>query len=316
MVNKVKESNIDDNSITTSKVEDSAITTAKINADAITEAKIADNAISEEHLDTTVFTGNTELSATAADDDVLLVYDTSAGVIKKILKSNVALQVPTFSSVSPTSLTTGDLTGNYTIVVTGTGFDENATFKLKTSGGTDISMDSVTRNSSTQLTGIVAKNTANLTNANEPFDIVITNGNSLSTTSANAITIDAQPAWVTSTGSLGTVSDSGRGSASFTIQATDPESGAMTINTTLVSGSLPAGSTLVDNGDGTATISSFNAVGSNTTSTFTVRAADANSNTADRQFSITVNAPTVETFTSSGTFSVPSGVTAVNVLVV
>src|SRR6056300_1001233 len=307
---------VPDNTIATAKVQDLAVSTAKIAADAITEAKIADDAISEEHLDVTSLTGHTELSATAADDDILLVYDTSAGTLKKIQKSNVSLSVPTFSSVSPTSLTTGDLTGNYTIVVTGTKFDANATFKLRTTGGTDISMDSVTRNSSTQLTGTVAKNTANLTNANEPFDIVITNGNSLSTTSANAITIDAQPAWVTSTGSLGTVSDSGRGSASFTIQATDPESGAMTINTTLVSGSLPAGSTLVDNGDGTATISSFNAVGSNTTSTFTVRAADANSNTADRQFSITVNAPTVETFTSSGTFSVPSGVTAVNVLVV
>ena len=45
--------------------------------------------------------------------------------------------------------------------------------KLKTDGGTDISMDSVTRNSATQLTGVVAKSTANLTNANEPFDIII-----------------------------------------------------------------------------------------------------------------------------------------------
>src|SRR5210317_1747146 len=221
MVNKVKESNIDDNSITTAKVNDSAITTAKINADAITEAKIADNAISEEHLDTTVFTGNTELSATAADDDVLLVYDTSAGVIKKILKSNVALQVPTFSSVSPTSLTTGDLTGNYTIVVTGTGYDENATFKLRTTGGTDISMDSVTRNSSTQLTGTVAKNTANLTNANEPFDIVITNGSGLSTVATDQVNIDAQPVYTTASGSLG--SGAGGSSVSFSVNATDPE---------------------------------------------------------------------------------------------
>src|SRR6056300_1062394 len=282
----------------------------------IKEKSLTTGAVTDANFDNTVLTDQTELSATAADDDILLIYDTSAGTLKKIQKSNVSLSNPTFSSVSPTSLTTGDLTGNYTIVVTGTKFDANATFKLRTTGGTDISMDSVTRNSSTQLTGTVAKNTANLTNANEPFDIVITNGNSLSTTSANAITIDAQPAWVTSTGSLGTVSDSGRGSASFTIQATDPESGAMTINTTLVSGTLPAGSTLVDNGDGTATISGFSAVGSDTTSTFTVRAADANSNTADRQFSITVKAPTATSFTSSGTFSVPSGVSSVNVLVV
>src|SRR5210317_503551 len=319
MVNKVKESNIDDNSITTSKVEDSAITTAKINADAITEAKIADNAISEEHLDTTVFTGNTELSATAADDDVLLVYDTSAGVIKKILKSNVALQVPTFSSVSPTSLTTGDLTGNYTIVVTGTKFDANASFKLRTTGGTDISMDSVTRNSSTQLTGTVAKNTANLTNANEPFDIIITNGNSLSVTTADQVNIDASPAYVTAAGTLGTVTG---GSAISTIDvvAADPEStGNVTFE--LQSGSLPAGlssATVNENG-----VSKFRITGtatnpvSTTTSNFVLRAVDAASNTTSRAFSITVNRTFTSTsFTASGTFSVPSGTTSLNAVLV
>ena len=35
-------------------------------------------------------TGQTELSALAADDDVLLVYDTSAGALRKIQKSNIA----------------------------------------------------------------------------------------------------------------------------------------------------------------------------------------------------------------------------------
>jgi pyruvate/2-oxoacid:ferredoxin oxidoreductase beta subunit len=35
-------------------------------------------------------TGQTELSALAADDNVLLVYDTSAGALRKIQKSNIA----------------------------------------------------------------------------------------------------------------------------------------------------------------------------------------------------------------------------------
>src|SRR5210317_746002 len=199
----------------------SKIKTGSITTDAVNETKIADDAISEEHLDVTSLTGHTELAASAASDDVLLIYDTSAGVIKKIQKSNVSLQVPTFSSVSPTSLTTGDLTGNYTIVVTGTGFDENATFKLRTTVGTDISMDSVTRNSSTQLTGTVAKNTANLTNANEPFDIVITNGSGLSTVATDQVNIDAQPVYTTASGSLG--SGAGGSSVSFSVNATDPE---------------------------------------------------------------------------------------------
>ena len=93
------------------------------NTSAILKTKIADDAISEEHLDNTAITGHTELSATAADDDVLLVFDTSSGSLKKIQSSNVVTP-PTFS-LSPSNLLTGDGTGNFTIVVTGTKFDIN-----------------------------------------------------------------------------------------------------------------------------------------------------------------------------------------------
>ena len=81
---------ISNNTITTAKVQDLAVSTAKIAADAINATKIADDAISEEHLDVTAITGQTELAETAADDDVLLIYDTSATTIKKIQKSNIA----------------------------------------------------------------------------------------------------------------------------------------------------------------------------------------------------------------------------------
>jgi hypothetical protein len=310
---------VPDNTIATAKVQDLAVSTAKIAADAITEAKIADDAISEEHLDITSLTGQTELSATAADDDVLLIYDTSAGTLKKIQKSNVALQAPSFSSVSPTSLITGDGTGNYTIVVTGTKFDATATFTLITSGGTEISMDSVSRDSSTQLTGTVAKNTANLTNANEPFDVKITNGNSLTTTSADQINIDAQPVYTTSAGSLGTV-DGGSAISTIDIEAADPDS-AGNVTFELQSGTIPPGlSTATVNENG---VSKFRITGtptnpaSTTTYNFTLRAADAASNTSSRAFSITVTRiPVSESFTSSGTFSVPSGIIAVDAIVV
>jgi len=305
--------------ITKSGLGDNAVESDKINADAIDATKIADDAISEEHLDTTVITGNTELSATAADDDVLLVFDTSAGTLKKIQRSNIALSAPTFSSVSPTSLLSGDGTGNHTIVVTGTKFDASATFILRTDGGTDISMDSVVRNSSTQLTGTVAKNTANLTNANEPFDIIITNGSGLAVTTADQLNVDASPVYVTAAGTLGTVAG---GSAISTIDvvAADPEStGNVTFE--LQSGSLPAGlssATVNENG-----VSKFRITGTatnpaaNTTSNFTLRAVDAASNTTSRAFSITVTRTfTEQSFTASGTFSVPSGVTVVDVLVV
>jgi len=295
----------------------SKIKTGSITTDAITEAKVADGAIENEHLNSNVITGQTELSAAAATDDVLLVYDTSAGVIKKIAASNVGLQQPTITSVSPSNLLSGDGTGNYTITITGTGFLADATAKLTTDGGTDISFDTVTRNSSTQLTCVVAKNTANLTNANEPFDVTVTTAGALTGTSADAITIDASPVFVTNTGSIGSVLEETAGS--FSVNATDPESGAA-VTFELQSGSLPPGFSITNTAadGGTAVISgTAPAVAANTTYNFTLRAVDAASNVSSRAFSITVtNNPVSESFTSSGTFSVPTGITVADVLVV
>ena len=263
----------------------------------------------------TLITGKDEITiGNVASGDFLLIYDTSAGALKKITKSAFDALQCTFSSVSPSNLLSGDGTGNHTIVVTGADFDTTAQFKLKTDGGTDITMDSVTRDSATQLTGTVAKNKANLTDANEPFDIVITNGNGLSATGANVLNMDAQPIFSTAAGSLGSVANGARGSASFTVLAADPESGGDIVYT-LESGSLPAGCSLASQSSG-CVLSGFSAVGSNTTSNFTIRAKDAASNTTDRAFSISVLAPAYQTFTSSGTFTVPSGLTSVDVLVV
>ena len=264
----------------------------------------------------TLITGKDEITiGNVASGDFLLIYDTSAGALKKITKSAFDALQPTFSSVSPSNLLSGDGTGNHTIVVTGSDFDATATFKLKTDGGTDITMDSVTRDSASQLTGTVAKNKANLTNANEPFDIIITNGNGLSVTNANAVNIDAQPVFSTAAGSLASVANGARSGFSTTILAADPESGGDIVYT-LESGTLPAGASLSSQSSGCVISGNLTAVGSNTTSNFTIRAKDAASNVTDRAFSISVLAPAYQTFTSSGTFTVPSGLTTVDVLVV
>src|SRR6056300_535843 len=293
------------------------ITKTGITDSAVDANKIADNAISEEHLDTTAITGNTELSANAASDDILLIYDASNGTLKKINAGNVGLQAPTISSVSPTNVLSGDGTGNYTFTITGTGFLADVTAKIVTDGGTDIAFNTVTRNSSTQLTCVVAKNTANLTNANEPFDVVVTTAGALSVTSADAITIDASPVFVTSSGSLG--SGDGNASLSFSVNATDPES-AGDVTFELQSGSLPPGLSLTNTAaeGGTAIISgtATNPI-ANTTYNFVLRAVDAASNTSSRAFSITINRLfTSQSFTSSGTFSVPSGTTSISEVLV
>ncbi len=220
---------------------------------------------------------------------------------------------PTVSSVSPTNLTSGDGTGNYTIVITGLSFTGGSADLINASGSS-VAFDSVTVNSDTQITGVIAK--SSLPGSGEPYDVRVTASSGLRSTLENQINIDQQPVFQTAAGSLSTISDGARGTFSaITVPAHDPESGgAVTIS--IESGSLPSGLSGTSTSSGFVISGTPNAVGSNTTSNFTLRAADVNSNTSERAYSITVNAPAVQSFTSSGTFSVPSGVSAVDVLVV
>ena len=314
--NTIATAKLQADAVTTAKILDSNVTTAKIAADAINATRIADDAVSEEHLDVTAVTGHTELSAVAAADDVLLVFDTSSGTLKKIQASNIN-SAPTISSVSPTNAVTGDNTGNHTFTITGTNFNASATAFLLNNSGTEVTFDSVTRNSVTQITGVIAK--SSLTNAGEPFDVVVLNPNGQQAKLRNQINVDASPVFTTAAGTLGTVSG---GSAITTIDivAADPDSvGAVTFE--FQSGSIPAGlssTTVNENG-----VSKFRITGTptnptaNTTSNFTLRAVDAASNTTSRAFSITVNRTFTSTsFTSSGTFAVPSGVTSLSSVLV
>ena len=300
--------------ITKSGITNSAVDNNKIEADAVDATKIADNAISEEHLDTTVFTGNTELSEAAASNDILLVYDTSAGTIKKILASNVGTQAVTLSSVSPTNALTGDGTGNHTFTITGTNLT-GASAVLITDGGTEVNFDSVTVDSSTQITAVIAK--SSISNANEPYDIKVYGSNGLTAVLRDQINVDASPTFVTASGSLGDSVLVGN-AGSFSVNATDPES-AGNVTFELQSGSLPPGYSITNTAaeGGTAIISGTdNTTSSTTTFNFVLRAIDAASNTSSRSFSITSRVLVSESFTSSGTFSVPSGITQGDVLVV
>ena len=79
------------------------IPTGGITADAITSAKIADDAVSEEHLDATAITGSTELAATPADTDEILISD--AGTLKRIDFSHIKgqLMTPVFKASLPSN---------------------------------------------------------------------------------------------------------------------------------------------------------------------------------------------------------------------
>jgi hypothetical protein len=144
------------------------------------------------------------------------------------------------------------------------------------------------------------------------FDIKVTNPSGLSGSLAPAGVIDRDPVWSTAAGTY-SVFDGSRGTP-LTFAAADPDGGTITFS--VVSGSLPTGATLASS---TGVISGFSAVASDTSSTFTLRATSSiGSQATDRTFTILVKAPIVQSFTTvtSTTFSVPTGVTNMDVLVV
>ena len=212
---------------------------------------------------------------------------------------------------SVTSATINPTGGTQTIEVLGSLFDTTgAVVTFVPNSGTTLNTASITRNSSSKLTVTVAANT--FVNANEPYDIRVSNGSGLSAVLEDSLTIDTPVAFNTAAGSLGSIFDSSRGSYSLSSAAATDADGD-TITYSISAGSLPSG--LSFNTSTAAITGTASAVGSDTTSTFTVSAATTD-HTATRQFTITVKAPSISTFNSPGTFAVPTGISSVDVLVV
>jgi len=270
--------------------------------------------IRQSNLDNSIVTGLTELGTGVATADQVIIYDQSSGTLKKISQTNF-LNFPTISSVSPTSATSGDGTGNYTFTITGSGFTGASATLINTSG-TTVNFDSVTVDSDTQITGVIAK--SSLPGSGEPYDVKVTAASGLISTLEDQINIDQQPVYNTAAGSI--ISEvQGTTISTTDIEAYDPES-AGNVTFEIQSGSLPAGlsaTTVHENGISKYRITgTLPSPGSTTVYNFTLRAVDAASNTSSRAFSITARVPVSQSFTSSGTFSVPSGITSIDLLVV
>ena len=218
---------------------------------------------------------------------------------------------PTVSSVSPDNFdTAGD-----TITITGTNLQSGLTVKLVAEDGSEFSASSVTyTNSTTASFDITA---AMVADDNDPYDVMVTNASGLSGTLANALDFAPEPVFATAAATY-TVYDAGRANFTLDASATSSESDA-TLSYAVTTGSLPSGGTL---NTSTGAITSLAAVGSDTASTFTITATatdgTGNTTTNTRSWTINVKAPVITSYTStgSGTFSVPSGVTVADVLVV
>ena len=95
------------------------------------------------------------------------------------------------------------------------------------------------------------------------------------------LTVSDAPAWVTSAGSLGSFSG-GSSYGTITLTATNSVSMAKT------SGTFPPNMTL-NSGSGSSTLTGTESgTTSDTTFTFTIRATDAQGQTADREFTVTI----------------------------
>ncbi len=292
--------------IKSGSLTNSSVTTDKLNNDAITTAKLASGSITSADVSADIISGQTELSETAADTDFTLIFDTSTSSLKKILRSNIVLAAPTISSVSPTNV--NSTAGSTNFIITGTGFSVGSTARLIGASGQVKEFTTVVRNSTTQITGTI--DPANLDEAQTPYGVQVTSGSGVSALLTSQIDVDQAPVFVTASGSLGSQRV---GTFSATVEATDPDSTSVILYE-ISSGTLPTGITL---NSSTGVISgSITPETSETTYNFVIRAYDSGSNVATRSFSITLLGPQIETFTSSGTFSVPTGLTSLDVLVV
>lgn len=191
---------------------------------------------------------------------------------------------PTFSSIDTSVIVPSTQTE---IVITGTNFNAGAIVDaVNGSTGAITTADTVTRNSSTQLT-------VNFTLAAGNYYIRIENTDGLAVRSGTAVlTSSIAPNWSTAAGSLGSVVQGA--SFSATLLAYDDDNTAVT-SYSLVSGSLPTGLSL--SGDSTIGTISGTESGSdtqNTTYNFTIRATDNESQTTDRAFSITVTLQNID----------------------
>ena len=219
---------------------------------------------------------NSAIGTTQIDDDAV----TNAKIANESITINgsavnlggsvtVGETKPTISSISPTVIENTQTS----VTIAGTNFVSVPTVEAIGSTGAIVRADEVSFSSSTS---IVAKFTLPIDGT---YFVRVENndGNAVRSSSA-LLTVSDAPAWTTAAGSLGT--NAAGSSVSYTVAATNATSFAVQ------SGSLPGGVSLnTSTGAITGTESGATA---ETTYSFTIRATDAEGQTADRAFSITI----------------------------
>ena len=179
---------------------------------------------------------------------------------------------PTFSSITPSTI---ENTQTSCVIAGGNFVSVPLVTAINNSTGATVAADEVSFQSAAQIT---AKFTLPVDGT---YKLYIENpdGNAVQTNAV--LTVSDAPAWVTSAGSLGSFS-AGSSFGTITLTATNSVSMAK------VSGTFPGGMTL-NSGTGSSTLTGTESGASaDTTYSFTIRATDAEGQTANRAFTITV----------------------------
>ena len=219
---------------------------------------------------------NSAITTTQIDDDAV----TNAKIANESITINgsavnlggsvtVGETKPTITGISPSVITNAQTS----ITITGTNFVSAPIVEAISSTGVITQADSVTFTSSTSIA-------AQFTLATDgTYFIRVENNDGNAVRSSNAIlTVSDVPSWTTAAGSLG--SNAAGSSVSYTVAATNATSFSK------ISGSFPGGVSLNTT---TGVISGTESgATSETTYNFTIRATDAEGQTADRAFSITI----------------------------
>src|SRR6056300_1173155 len=185
-----------------------------------------------------------------------------------------ALQNPTFTSISPNTITNAQTS----ITITGAGFVSIPVVEAISTTGVITPADSVTFNNSTSLT-------CNFTLTTDgTYYIRVENNNGLAVRSATALlTVSDAPTWTTAAGSLGTFTGDTSGTLATVVATSDSA-----ITYSEVGSNLAGANVTLNSSTGALETTDFG--GSSTTArtyNFTLRATDAEGQTADRSFSLT-----------------------------
>jgi hypothetical protein len=231
---------------------DGSVNTAQLANDAVTTDKILDANVTNAKL--------TNSSITINASAVALGGTVTIGETK-----------PTITSVSPDTITNSQTS----ITITGTNFVNGINVEAIATNGAIVQADTVTFNSATSVSAAFTITT----DGTYYLRLENPDGNAVRSSTA-LLTVSDAPTWSTAAGSLGSMAAGS--TANFTIAATSDSA----ITYSIASGALPGGLSL--NSSTGAITGTESGATAETTYNFTARATDAEAQTADRAFSITV----------------------------